>query len=85
MTTTPQTSIRPTSLFVRWLDPWDGTLICSSHVPYDPRLAANGCYSKWIRRVKESAGRFASHILQDRIPRVAIIIRRATPSPDEAA
>lgn len=67
---------RPKSFSYRLTDPWDGALVCSGHVTYDPRMAAKGCYTRWLLRMKAAAGRFASPILNDRTPRVGITFHR---------
>ena len=57
---------RPKRIQVEFIDPLDDQLLCSSDWPYNIRKAADGWYSKEIKRLTAGFKNMFSDILQGR-------------------
>lgn len=45
--------LRPQRVTYDVIDPFDGRVICSGSMPYNPHRGASGHYSRMIKRVRE--------------------------------
>ncbi len=68
--------MRPKSFSYRLTDPWTDRVVCGGRVEYDPHMAANGVYGRWLLRLKAHAKFFAAPILEDRTPRVHVTLHK---------
>jgi hypothetical protein len=63
---------RPVWVHVTYSDPFDGTMLCRSSMPYERRRAADGFYSRGVRVMKEGLKTICSKTLQGRTPSVSV-------------
>lgn len=64
----------PSRIFVKFLDPFDGRLLCASDYSYNPHLSADSFYSRRIRKEVAAYKSIFSDILQGRTPKLDILI-----------
>ena len=74
--------VRPTRILMRWQDPFDGRVLCSSDEPYNPRVAANGGYTRSIGNRRSGFKHLFSDILEGRNPKLklAFLYGRSNPT-----
>lgn len=53
---------------MQWVDPFDSQKLCSCDWPWNARKAAEGWYTKEIKRLTEGYKKVFSDVLQDRTP-----------------
>lgn len=63
---------RPRRIIVTFLDPFDGEPVAENNYHYDPRLSADGFYSRHVRKVQQALKQIQSNILQGRTPKVSV-------------
>ena len=64
--------VRPRRIIITYTDPFDDTMLAKSEMPYEPRRAATGFYSRYVSKCKQALKQIQSHILQGRDPKVTI-------------
>lgn len=64
--------MKPKRITISIFDPWTKDLCMSADLPWNPRYAAMGIYSRQARRMKQHAPRICPAILESRTPKLRI-------------
>ncbi len=66
---------RPKFITYQAIDPFDGMKLCSATIPYDPRRAAYGIYSKYYNRIIHAAKVGCGWALEGREPKIRLTVK----------